>query len=313
MELEEDERKRGLLAHGSADGPTAFVMLGIEIEDLQCVALSQLHEPPFTFSRQSLKADVRTRPASQLNTLDHNTRTTRRLAIQKKIDSFRNVQAVHMPGLASILPQLEAKHALPEVLFAEDIPLYLPSVVAAAGLLSPIICDPRLVKTEDVLREAQCYEFLDDLRRQLRARTFANRIKIKNITGQRANTRARGWQKTIDNKAIAAKHAYRQARASLLALRGPGEWETVLRVLDEADVRAFNERALSAQERFEREEARRASGLLEEQIDAVPIEDGAASLGEGRRTISWIWWALGTTGLGSTSSEEDIHTGTFYG
>lgn len=35
MEQEEGERKRGLLAHGSADGPTAFVLLGMEIEELQ--------------------------------------------------------------------------------------------------------------------------------------------------------------------------------------------------------------------------------------------------------------------------------------
>ncbi len=39
MEIEESERKEGLLAHGSADGPTAFVMLGLEIEDLQYVLI----------------------------------------------------------------------------------------------------------------------------------------------------------------------------------------------------------------------------------------------------------------------------------
>lgn len=39
METEEGERKQGLLAHGSADGPTAFIMLGLEIEDLQYVVV----------------------------------------------------------------------------------------------------------------------------------------------------------------------------------------------------------------------------------------------------------------------------------
>lgn len=227
----------------------------------------------------------------------------------KKLDSFRGVQAVHMPGLAQIVRQLEAKLNLPQDILVEDAPLFLPSDVVAAGLLTPMICDSRLVSTEEALREAHAYELLDELRQQLRARTFANKFKIKNITGQRANTRARDWQKTIDNKAIACKHAYRHARAALLALRGPGDWENVLRVLEGADVRAFNERAMSTQERLEREEARRVAGLLDEQIDAIPIEDGAAHLGEGRRTISWIWWALGTVGPWSESSEEDIHAG----
>ena len=56
-----------------------------------------------------------------------------------------------------------------------------------------------------------------------------------------------------------------------MALRGPGEWsEKVLRELTDADVRAFNERAMTDEEARERREARHAAGVLEEEVLAVP-------------------------------------------
>lgn len=35
MESEEEERRKGKSSYGSADGPTAFVLLGMEIEEMQ--------------------------------------------------------------------------------------------------------------------------------------------------------------------------------------------------------------------------------------------------------------------------------------
>ena len=138
--------------------------------------------------------------------------------------------------------------------------------------------------------------------------SISHKFKIKNVTGQRANTRARAWQKTIDQQVIEFKHDYRRARNALMALRGPGPWsEQVLRELTDADVRAFNERAMTLEEVKEREEARRASGIQEEEILAVPVDELA--LGEGRRTVSWIWYSMGTTGLRQSNTNDGMNEG----
>lgn len=149
-----------------------------------------------------------------------------------------------------------------------------------------------LVDVEERLREAQAFEALEEVRRYLRQRSFASSFKIKNITGQRANTRARQWLNTINTKVVAAKHTYRHARAALLALRGSGSWENTLRVLDDNDVRGLNERALTEQERAEREAIRERGGLVDE-VHGVPVLS-AVAIGDGRRTLSWIWSAPGS-------------------
>lgn len=259
--------------------------------------------------REVLRHEVRQQPDSKLNTLEHTRRIERRLSLRKKIEAFRQLQLDHMPGVQRLLEEYsnldDQDHE------AEDIPLFMPSDLAAA--VRSLICDAKLIAVEDELREAQTSESLDDLRRALRARTFANKFKIKNVTGQRANTRAHEWQKTIDNQALTSKYRYRRARKALLALRGHGAWEATLKELKDEDVRAFNERALTEVERLERVEARRVAGFTEEQIEAETIDNSGLQLGEGRRAIhiSWIWYSAGTAGLRSAAtSEAEVHEGT---
>ena len=152
-------------------------------------------------------------------------------------------------------------------------------------------CPAPITLLEDRLREAQAFEALDDMRRYLRQRSFASNFKIKNVTGQRANTRARQWINTINNKVVAAKVLYRRARACLFSLRGPGDWENTLRVLADADVRGVNERALTAEEKADRLAVQEAGGVIDP-VDGVPIQQ-TISLGDGRRTLSWIWYSGG--------------------
>ena len=155
-------------------------------------------------------------------------------------------------------------------------------------------CPAPVVSIEERLREAQAFESLDDARRYLRQRTFASGFKIKNITGQRANTRARQWINTINSKVVAAKLSYRHARSRLLSLRGPGVWEQTLKVLSDADVRGVNERTLTAEEEADRRAVREAGGEVDP-VDGVAIQQ-AVSMGDGRRTLSWIWSASGAFG-----------------
>lgn len=167
----------------------------------------------------------------------------------------------------------------------KDLPLYLPSSLEPD--ICSIVCTTQLISMKDKLRYVQAHEALHSLHRQLCACVMANKWKIKNVTGQVANTKAHVWQKSIDRRSITHKHAYNRARQALLALQPPGEWsEIVLHPLEDSDICRCNEHVIMAEEAREQHEARLAAGVAEEEILAVPIND--LQLGEGCRTMSWI-------------------------
>jgi hypothetical protein len=58
-------------------------------------------------------------------------------------------------------------------------------------------------------------------------------------------------------------------------------------VLDDADVRTLNERALTAEEVEQRESLTDYEDVAEE---GGVVAFGVVALGEGRRTLSWIWY-----------------------
>lgn len=187
----------------------------------------------------------------------------------------------------------------------EDIPLYLPSDSWVQAYRANV-CDDNLIRIEDRLRDAQASEGLQELRRHLRTRTFVNRYKIKNLVGQRDNGIGRQWLATIDRRAMAAANKYRRARTALLHLRGPGEWEKTLRELRDDDVRSFNERALTEQEKIQCAAVRQAAGMPIEGVYGLDFEDGLP-ICEGRRTMSWIWLA---EGAGDDDNDPIVQEGT---
>ncbi|KAJ7834177.1 hypothetical protein B0H13DRAFT_2370006 [Mycena leptocephala] len=161
-------------------------------------------------------------------------------------------------------------------------------------------CAPGLDGVEKRLREGEAQEALTQLRQGLRTRTMTNRFKIRNWTGQRALTRGQGILRQINIKIHSAKLRYRYARQALLKLRGHGEWEKIYRVLLDEDVRALNDRALR-----EEEEAR------DEHLGALGVADGlaatgAVAMGEGHRTLSWIWYTASTAEEGDAKLHEAL-------
>jgi hypothetical protein len=166
--------------------------------------------------------------------------------------------------------------------------LHLPSSVAPVDRVS--VCPTSLCTVEAELRYGQACDALEEVRRHLRTRTCTNRFKIKNITGQRANTRARTLQNNIDKKVKLSVAKYRCARQAYLALVGPGEWEDTLRLLDKADVRALNERSLTEHEKEERRQLRLRVGLPNEDDQFAVEETTVGGAGEGHRRLSWIWF-----------------------
>jgi len=172
----------------------------------------------------------------------------------------------------------------------EDLKLYMPSNLSDTDRRK--YCPNGLAAMEDRLRYAEATDSLESMRHQLRTRSFTNRFKIANVTGQIRNTRARETQHSIDDRVRTYKLQYRRARAAILKLRGNGPWEDVLKVLDHSDVRALNERELTAQEKEDIRRVRERNGVVLEadDINAERVLATVASVGEGHRRPSWIWY-----------------------
>lgn len=214
----------------------------------------------------------------------------RRIALRRRIEHFRELQAVYMPGLRQALPDPTVLDDSSDIL-AEAVSLYLPSQLSDRQRV--LSCTSGISAAEGEIRLADASEALEDLRRHLRTRTYLNQWKVKNVSGQRPNTRARALQHQVDIKVHASKTQYRRARQALYALRGPGGWENDLKELRDSDVRALNEREMTAQEMHDRECARQRGVREDNDASDGVVMTGNVATGEGRRMLSWIWYSTG--------------------
>jgi hypothetical protein len=241
--------------------------------------------------RQALRLHVKGKQKQTL--LQKTSVVERRTIILKRIQRFREIQHVYMPGFdpkshahAEHLASTNPSHAM----HVEDCKVYMPSELTESDRRK--YCPGGLAAMEDRLRYAEASDSLENLRHQLRTRSFTNRFKVANVTGQIRNTRARETQHGIDDKVRAAELQYRRARAALLKLRGAGTWEETLRVLEQSDVRALNEQELTAQEKEDIRRVRERAGVVVETEDADTerVLATVAAVGEGQRRPSWIWF-----------------------
>lgn len=197
-----------------------------------------------------------------------------------------------MPGLEPItyIPPSTTSSSTPTSTSSqvENFTLWLPSELTA--LERRKYCTASLIEVEDRLRFAEATDSLESLRHHLRTRSFANRWKIANVTGQIHNTRAREQQARIDDKVKAAELQYNRARKALMALRGPGERSEKLQALQPSDVRALNERELTAQEKEDIRRMRIKAGRPVETVDDERASVAGAVVGDGQRKPSWIWY-----------------------
>ncbi|KAI0037896.1 hypothetical protein FA95DRAFT_1479317, partial [Auriscalpium vulgare] len=113
----------------------------------------------------------------------------------------------------------------------ENIKLYLSSDIAAGE--RHVLCDRLLVDIEAKLCLAATGEALDGVQHQLRFRTYVNRFKITNVTGQRKNTKAHTLQARIEVGVKRDAEIYRMHRAAYLRLAGPEDWEKKFQVLED--------------------------------------------------------------------------------
>ncbi|KAJ7021705.1 hypothetical protein C8F04DRAFT_1213743 [Mycena alexandri] len=241
--------------------PGTFITMGLELEQVQ----------------RKLEVDIRAvkdpSPGQKLAF------TKRRTALLKQIFKFRGVQRIYMPSVRVLLTDEQRQ------MFdgnGEQVPeatrLFMPSEIADDRLRGHA-CAVGLVEVEAQMRHGEAEEALEDVRCGLRTRTMTNRYKLCNYTGQGLMTKGQGILRQINIKIHLAKLRYRH-----------GGWEERLKVLGEDDVRALNERALTAEEKAQNEHWAELGGAIME--GGIARAAGVAR-GEGNHTLSWIWYTAG--------------------
>jgi len=84
---------------------------------------------------------------------------------------------------------------------------------------------PGLPDIEDQIQFAQAMEALSDLCHHLQMRTMASKFKNRNASSQWAYMQLRALHNQIGSRIQASQSQYNTARAAVLSLHGPGDWE----------------------------------------------------------------------------------------
>ncbi|KAJ7587055.1 hypothetical protein C8J56DRAFT_1083227 [Mycena floridula] len=219
-------------------------------------------------AQRSIAGDARKRHMSTVQATDLQKRRT---ALLKRILKYQDSLASFMPGLNDYLERRSHTDFTDE---PEKMPLYLPSSFAAP------------------------------IRRRIgpEIRVVAYKYKSCHVASQRSFMRSRELEMSIEVKIAAAVALYNRSREALLALRGPGDWEKNLRVLERGDVRGLNERSLTEDEKETYRKTRLLAGLSVEPVDGelddlvnIPTMrvNPSLEIGEGHRALSWIWYSIG--------------------
>ncbi|KAJ7037078.1 hypothetical protein C8F04DRAFT_1180802 [Mycena alexandri] len=233
------------------DTPSTLILMGLEIEE------SQRH------LAIDVKALANPTSVQQVDFLK------RRTNLLKHIRAFRKVQRCYMPHVRKYLTQSQKALWDTEAdCDAEAIRLFLLSDITD-GAKRVEACATGLIEVELSLREGEAHNALEALRQ-----------------GYRALTRGQGVLRQNNVRIHKAKLHSCYVRNALARLRGNGEWERTLKVLQDKDIRALNERVLT-----EEEEAQRATVHDLHDVEEGGVGSyGVVALGEGRRTLSWIWY-----------------------
>ncbi|KAJ7034185.1 hypothetical protein C8F04DRAFT_1183471 [Mycena alexandri] len=277
------------------DTPSTFILMGLEIEESQ-----------YVFAGFANPTDTQTVVFM-----------TRRAALTKHIRAFRKLQRTYIPKVRRFL------NATQRALWdseadreAEAVRLFMPSELADSTKRTNA-CAVGLVEVETELRIGEAREALEALRQGLQTRTVTNHYRLRHCTGQRMLTRGQGVLRQINVRIHKAKLRYRYARHVLTRLKEHGVWERELRILEDSDVRALNERALTEEEASQRQGVHNHEGIEEEGgiattepdeaelVEALQVEwckvyvrmrrrheDVVLVEEEMRRTIEYGYWAL---------------------
>ncbi|TDL15288.1 hypothetical protein BD410DRAFT_732930, partial [Rickenella mellea] len=244
---ETDDTAAGIVSAHETSAST-FLSSGLELEEQQCVIFFKLS--PSSSSRSAIQAAENQQ---------------KRHALKHRIDQWRRIQAVYMPGVSSSLqdrnPSLDGRT---EAENAELSPLLLPSALQPSDRVAG--CLPGLAEKEQRLRLAEAEDCIQQIRRLLHVKATLWQYKTVNVSGQRASTRTRSIIERFGVKVERHADRYRAARTALLALDPLGDWQTRLLVLLSGDIRG-----------------------LGREDDGTKRKGMHVHESEGRRAVSWIW------------------------
>ena len=254
--------------------------------------------------RQSLILDIQ--KTSDGNIAKATSIQRQRTTLLKRIQKYISTREQFMPGLERHLR--DTQNLTDDQLSStpELIPLHLPSSIGSEKRAS--VCVHGLAEIEDRLRFAQAFEALTDLRCQLTKRTYAHRYRTANISSQTYFTRFRELQDQTNSKIKAACSRYHVARSGLLHLRGQGDWEQKLQELHPEDIRGLSEKAIVMEEKEQRKRTGEMAGIsaLDDRLGHSELPptlfNPHLAVGEGHRTLSWIWYSTSNDEIGDNTT-----------
>ncbi|KZP08329.1 hypothetical protein FIBSPDRAFT_914302 [Athelia psychrophila] len=253
-----------------------------DAEDLQSDAAAPLHEQvtPGLFilmgleleaQQIRLKADTKALDASA-TALQLAKMQEHKNGLYRKLKTWTDIQQLYMPEVFVLRAREERAGAeSTREVPSHDIALHLPS---SLPLQTP--ASQKLVEYEFWLRMAQAFKALEEIHRHLHLRTHMYRYKDRHVVGQRANTRSRNLLSRVQTK------------------------DTQLQELSDEDIRAFTDDSEKEQERKGRKTAQGKRGNA--------AQKKAQALGEGHKTLSWIWKVVGVRDEGNDEGvQEALH------
>ncbi|KAF8152023.1 hypothetical protein K438DRAFT_1778535 [Mycena galopus ATCC 62051] len=183
---------------------------------------------------------------------------------------FRQIQAVYMPALCVLLSPAQQEvyddngDQLPKAMrLFMRLELVTNSIRAKA-------CAMGMAELEACMRLGEASEVLEAVHHGLHTRTMTNRYKLRSYTGRGMMMKGQGILHHINIKIHATK--------------GHGGWEEQLRVLDDDDMRALNEGALTTEEKAQHDQWAKLRGTFAE---GGVVHAEALAAGESH-SLSWI-------------------------
>ncbi|KAJ7049741.1 hypothetical protein C8F01DRAFT_1001683 [Mycena amicta] len=268
LRVQREERDNNSDGHAFVAGSsgTAFIAAGIQIEDAQA------------------RIEQRKAAAAVLTATQESEVEELRFSLLRKIERFRQLQLVYMPGAASAMAAADtARDADATPPDPELISLFMPSQMERqAGGGGAIGCLPGVEGIEESLRASQCDNSLAALRSTLNAKRWLIAYRNAHLVDQKQTTKAAKMISGLSERAARSTRRYRQGFEALSRL-GVLHKYTHLRELKDHDVTLAGEVDGSDLDAENKLAAAGSGGRRGPRI--APSRS--------RLTMSWIWTARG--------------------
>ena len=220
--------------------------------------------------------------------------------LRTRLRAWEQLLPIYMPGLLQYETDLAKGNSAAspnpnQSPHPEDSMVWLPSRIATTERAR--VCSPGLAQIEARLRSGQCRDALENVRQVLRLKSRMVEFKNKQVRGQREGLRSRTIINRVHERARASAEKYRAARKAIYDLEGAGEWEEAFKVLEDSDVRGYQD-----PNRLRPRKGRQGVWEDGQEPEGVPSTENDEGItlynevrskrdgtGETRRTLSWIW------------------------